>query len=222
MAETVERWPRPTRPPQGTRVTTHMADVSIEAELRRFRDEVAAQHETDKLHLLFNNAGIGGGGSMIADSPRGLGADLQRLLGRGLLRRAHLPADADEGRRGAHHQHLQRQRLLGQPRAGRLAHRLFGGEVRGEGLHRGADHRPPAQRAAHQVLGGHARPHRHLDRRELAQGAGAQRLRRDVDRGARARAQALRGRRRGRTADRRDDPGAWSPRAPAASSRTRR
>ncbi|HLI67393.1 MAG TPA: SDR family NAD(P)-dependent oxidoreductase [Caulobacteraceae bacterium] len=54
--------------PQGTRITTHMADVSIEAELRRFRDEFAAQHETDKLNLLFNNAGIGGGGSMIADS----------------------------------------------------------------------------------------------------------------------------------------------------------
>ena len=28
-----------------------------------------------------------------------------------------------------------------------------------------------AQRAAHQVLGGDARPHRHLDRRQLAQGA---------------------------------------------------
>jgi NAD(P)-dependent dehydrogenase (short-subunit alcohol dehydrogenase family) len=54
-------------PPQGTRITTHMADVSIEAELRRFRDEIAQQHETDKIHLLFNNAGIGGGGSMIAD-----------------------------------------------------------------------------------------------------------------------------------------------------------
>jgi len=29
---------------------------------------VAAQQETDKIHLLFNNAGIGGGGSMIASS----------------------------------------------------------------------------------------------------------------------------------------------------------
>jgi hypothetical protein len=67
MAETL-RLVGADRPPQGTRVTTHMADVSIEAELRRFRDEVAAQHDTDKLHLLFNNAGIGGGGSMIADS----------------------------------------------------------------------------------------------------------------------------------------------------------
>jgi NAD(P)-dependent dehydrogenase (short-subunit alcohol dehydrogenase family) len=33
----------------------------------RFRDAVAEQQETDKIHLLFNNAGIGGGGSMIAN-----------------------------------------------------------------------------------------------------------------------------------------------------------
>ncbi len=32
----------------------------------RFRDEVAAAHG-DVLHLVFNNAGIGGGGSFIAD-----------------------------------------------------------------------------------------------------------------------------------------------------------
>jgi NAD(P)-dependent dehydrogenase (short-subunit alcohol dehydrogenase family) len=56
------------RPPQGTRVTTHLADVSDEAQLIRFRDEAAAQHETDRLNLLFNNAGIGGGGSMVNDS----------------------------------------------------------------------------------------------------------------------------------------------------------
>ena len=35
---------------------------------RRFRDEVAERHGTDKIHLLFNNAGIGGGGSMFAHS----------------------------------------------------------------------------------------------------------------------------------------------------------
>jgi NAD(P)-dependent dehydrogenase (short-subunit alcohol dehydrogenase family) len=52
--------------PQGLRVTTHIADVSDEAQVERFRDEVAERHDTDKIHLLFNNAGIGGGGSMIA------------------------------------------------------------------------------------------------------------------------------------------------------------
>src|ERR1700676_1784417 len=42
---------------QGAKVTTHLADVSIEEHLNRFRDEVAAQQDTDKIHLLFNNAG---------------------------------------------------------------------------------------------------------------------------------------------------------------------
>jgi len=32
------------------------------------RDEVIAQHETDHINLLFNNAGIGGGGSFLIDS----------------------------------------------------------------------------------------------------------------------------------------------------------
>ena len=53
--------------PQGARVTAHLADVSDESQLIRLRDEAAAQHDTDRIHLLFNNAGIGGGGSMIAD-----------------------------------------------------------------------------------------------------------------------------------------------------------
>src|SRR5512145_2797792 len=52
----------------GVRVTAHVADVSDEAQVVRFRDEVAAQHASDKVHLLFNNAGIAGGGSLFADS----------------------------------------------------------------------------------------------------------------------------------------------------------
>jgi NAD(P)-dependent dehydrogenase (short-subunit alcohol dehydrogenase family) len=54
------------RLPHGLRITTHIADVSDRAQVERFRDEVAAGHDTDRIHLLFNNAGIGGGGSMIA------------------------------------------------------------------------------------------------------------------------------------------------------------
>ena len=50
---------------QGAKVSTHMADVSIEEQILKFRDEVAQQQETDKAHLLFNNAGIGGGGSFV-------------------------------------------------------------------------------------------------------------------------------------------------------------
>ncbi|HUC73154.1 MAG TPA: SDR family NAD(P)-dependent oxidoreductase, partial [Stellaceae bacterium] len=55
--------------PQGLRVTAHIADVSEVAQVEGFRGEVADRHGTDKIHLLFNNAGIGGGGSMIAHSP---------------------------------------------------------------------------------------------------------------------------------------------------------
>jgi NAD(P)-dependent dehydrogenase (short-subunit alcohol dehydrogenase family) len=54
--------------PQGARITAHIADVSDEAQLVRFRDEARAQHDTDRLNLLFNNAGVGGGGSMINGS----------------------------------------------------------------------------------------------------------------------------------------------------------
>ena len=51
----------------GVRITCHVADVSVEADLERFRNEVMREHETDCIHLLFNNAGIGGAGSMIVD-----------------------------------------------------------------------------------------------------------------------------------------------------------
>lgn len=53
--------------PEGTRVTTHHADVSVEAQVLAFRDAVAEAHATDHVHLLFNNAGIGGGGSFVLD-----------------------------------------------------------------------------------------------------------------------------------------------------------
>jgi NAD(P)-dependent dehydrogenase (short-subunit alcohol dehydrogenase family) len=52
--------------PAGTRITTHLCDVVDEAQVHRFRDEVLAQHDTDHVNLVFNNAGIGGGGSFVA------------------------------------------------------------------------------------------------------------------------------------------------------------
>ncbi|HZZ86905.1 MAG TPA: SDR family NAD(P)-dependent oxidoreductase [Caulobacteraceae bacterium] len=52
----------------GVRITCHVVDVSDEAQVSRFRDEVAAEHATDHVHLLFNNAGIGAGGSLFTDS----------------------------------------------------------------------------------------------------------------------------------------------------------
>ena len=55
--------------PQGTRVMTFVADVSDEPQILKFRDAVARELDTDHIHLLFNNAGIGGGPSFIT-SPR--------------------------------------------------------------------------------------------------------------------------------------------------------
>jgi NAD(P)-dependent dehydrogenase (short-subunit alcohol dehydrogenase family) len=53
--------------PASTRVTTHECDVSDEVQVFRFRDAVLAAHGTDHVNLLFNNAGIGGGGSFVVD-----------------------------------------------------------------------------------------------------------------------------------------------------------
>lgn len=67
MAETVRQIEADGRP-QGTRVSTHVADVSLEDALIAFREELRQEHQTDRIHLLFNNAGIAGGGSMVVDS----------------------------------------------------------------------------------------------------------------------------------------------------------
>ncbi len=55
--------------PAGTRVTTHHCDVSSEEQVLAFRDAVLAAHDTQHVNLLFNNAGIGGGGSFL-EAPR--------------------------------------------------------------------------------------------------------------------------------------------------------
>jgi NAD(P)-dependent dehydrogenase (short-subunit alcohol dehydrogenase family) len=67
MAET-KRLCESEKLPQGLRVTTHVADVSIEEHYIRFRDELIEQQKTDRIHLLFNNAGIGGGGSLFTNT----------------------------------------------------------------------------------------------------------------------------------------------------------
>jgi NAD(P)-dependent dehydrogenase (short-subunit alcohol dehydrogenase family) len=63
MAETVAACEAES--PQGTRVTSFVADVSEEADLVAFRDHVVDAFGS--LDLLFNNAGIGGAGSVLAD-----------------------------------------------------------------------------------------------------------------------------------------------------------
>ncbi len=52
----------------GVRVTSHACDVSDEAQVLRFRDELLAEHASDHVDLVFSNAGIGGGSSFISDS----------------------------------------------------------------------------------------------------------------------------------------------------------
>ena len=47
------------------KISMHVCDVSIEDQVNQFKDDVLVQHDTDKINLLFNNAGIGGGGSFV-------------------------------------------------------------------------------------------------------------------------------------------------------------
>ena len=49
-------------------ITKHICDVSSEEDVVRFKDEVLEQQDTNHVNLLFNNAGIGGGGSFIHSS----------------------------------------------------------------------------------------------------------------------------------------------------------
>jgi NAD(P)-dependent dehydrogenase (short-subunit alcohol dehydrogenase family) len=148
------------RPPQGLRITTHIADVSDEAQVQRFRDDVAAQQDTDKIHLLFNNAGIGGGGSMIASSREEWEKTFNVCWG-GVYNstRAFLPMlqRADEG-------HIVNTSSINGFWASigpRVPH-LFCGEIRSERLHRGAYHRPPNECTPYQMFGRHARPNRNF------------------------------------------------------------
>ena len=69
MAQTVDRATK--EAPSDVNVTTHVVDVSEEAAVHRFRDEVVEQHSTDHINALFNNAGIGGGGSFVAADRHG-------------------------------------------------------------------------------------------------------------------------------------------------------
>ena len=49
------------------RVSSHLCDVSDEEQVVTFRDTVMTAHETDRINLLFNNAGIGGAGSFLTN-----------------------------------------------------------------------------------------------------------------------------------------------------------
>ena len=59
---------RAAAPASDVRISTHPCDVSDEAAMLVFRDEVLAAHDSDHVNLLFNNAGLSGGGSLFTDS----------------------------------------------------------------------------------------------------------------------------------------------------------
>ena len=67
MANTATR-ARAVAPASDIRISTHTADVSDEAAMLVFRDEVLEAHDSDHVNLLFNNAGLSGGGSVFTDS----------------------------------------------------------------------------------------------------------------------------------------------------------
>jgi len=52
------------------RLTSHVCDVADEADVLAFREQLQARHGVEHLDLVFNNAGIGGGGSFVTDEDR--------------------------------------------------------------------------------------------------------------------------------------------------------
>lgn len=53
---------------QGIRISAHHCDVGKDDDIQAFCQEVEAEHRRGYINLLFNNAGIGGGGSLIHSS----------------------------------------------------------------------------------------------------------------------------------------------------------
>ena len=127
--------------PDGVRISTHECDVSDESQVLAFRDGVLAAHGTDHIHLLFNNAGIAGGGGFV-DGDRAEWEKTFSVCWSGVYycARAFLPllVAAPEGVicntssvNGFWGEHGPRD----------PAHGLQRGKVCGEGLHRSAEDR---------------------------------------------------------------------------------
>ena len=111
MAETAARAPR-RRAGRHRRVDVRRRRLRRGAG-RRVPRHVVAAHDTDHINLLFNNAGIGGGGSFVAD-PRDEWEQAFAVCWGGVYHgtRTFLPMLL-ASTRGPRRQHQQRQRLLG-------------------------------------------------------------------------------------------------------------
>ena len=153
--------------PAGTHLTTFTADVSDEVQMLAFAAAVRNDHATEHINLLFNNAGIRGGGSFVED-PRGEWDRTFAVCWGGVYNacRAFMPMllRSEEG-------HVVNTSSLNgfwaslgpnQP-----PHRVQRSEVRRERLHRSVDHRLPGERATPQGVRCHAWTYRHLDRDQL-------------------------------------------------------
>jgi len=105
---------------------------------------------TDKIPLLFNNAGIGGGGSLFTNTAS-MGKNLQHLAGLRYLGRPNLlSAAAAEGLRGPYRQHLHVNGFW-PPSAFRIAHAYSAAKFAVEGFNRSADQRSAFPTRSHQM-----------------------------------------------------------------------
>ena len=90
----------------GVRVTAHHCDVSSEADLDTFQQQVAERHGTVHINLLFNNAGISGGQSFVNDDRQHWDRVFAICWG-GLPGLPGIYADAVGQRGGTHYKHQQ-------------------------------------------------------------------------------------------------------------------
>ena len=151
--------------PAGTRITGHRADVATRPTCSGSPRRCSpARHRPREPRVQQRRRGRRR--ELPRGRPRGVGAHLRHLLGRRLQRLPRLRPAPRRQRRGPPREHQQRERLLGDPRPRHAAHRLQRGQVRGEGLHRGAPRGLPPQRAARARQRGDAGPHRHRHREQ--------------------------------------------------------
>ena len=153
--------------PAGTRVTTYVADVADEEQVLAFAAAVQTDHDTDHINLLFNNAGIGGGGSFVAD-PREEWDKTFAVCWGGVYNgcRAFMPLllSSDEG-------HVINTSSLNGfwaslgPNTPHTAYSAAKFAVKG--FTEATDHGLPGQRPASQGVGSDAWAHRHVDRHQL-------------------------------------------------------
>ena len=146
-------------------VTGHVCDVSDEAQVLRFRDELLDAHDADHVDLVFSNAGVGGGGSFIKDSRE----EWERVFavdwwGVYYCARAFLPL-LIKSAEGVLVNTSSANGFFATLGPGCAAHRLQHGEVRREGLLRGAHRGPAHERAARPGRRRDARARGHQHRR---------------------------------------------------------